>query len=124
MFKILKKINISASYAINGLIGTFKEEFMMRVQATFGLIQFVLAILLGAEIQEIVLIFLIWIILISQESMNTGIENLTDLVTDKEQKHLAKRAKDSAGGAVFIVSVASWIIFIVLVFDEVKELFM
>ncbi|MFV0288842.1 MAG: diacylglycerol kinase family protein [Mycoplasmatales bacterium] len=110
MFKILKKINKSASYAIAGLKGTFKEEFMMRVQFTFGLIQFILALILGFSLEQTVIIFVIWVVLVSQENMNTAVENLTDLVSPQEQK-LAKRAKDSAGGAVFIISVMSWIVF-------------
>lgn len=112
MINIIKKINKSASYAIAGIIATFKEEFMARVQFTFGLIQFTLSIILGFEFIQIIVIFIIWILLISQENMNTAIENLTDLVTDHKKYHLAKRAKDSAGGAVFIVSVMSWCVFI------------
>lgn len=112
MFKILKKINKSASYAIAGLIGTFKEEFMMRVQFTFGLIQFVLALILKFSLEQTIITFIVWIVLISQENMNTAVENLTDLVSTEEQK-LAKRAKDSAGGAVLIISVMSWVVFVI-----------
>lgn len=116
---MLNKINKSAKYAIEGIIGTFKEEFMMRVQFSFGLIQFLLAIILHLELTKIIIIFLIWMLLFSLENMNTAVENITDYVMDGKNHYLAKRAKDSAGASVFIISVASWIIFILLVVDNI-----
>lgn len=111
MIEILKKINRSASWGISGIKATFKEEFMARVQFSFGLIQFILSIILSFKIEQIMIIFLIWVLLVSQENMNTAVENLTDLVTNKKENELAKRAKDSAGGAVLLISVMSWIVF-------------
>lgn len=111
MIKILKTINQSKKWAIMGIIDSFKEEFMLRVQFSFGLIQFILSIVFKFNFEQILLTFWIWLTLICAELLNTGIENNTDLITNGEQKHHAKRAKDSAGGAVFILSVGSWIIF-------------
>ncbi len=112
MFSILKKINKSATFGMQGIVGTFKEEFMMRVQFSFGLIQFILSLILGYEFWQITIIVIIWIVLISQEIMNTAVEDLTDLVCGQEKHTLAKKAKDKAGGAVLIVSIMSWTVFI------------
>lgn len=86
---------------------------MMKVQFGFGLIQFILAIIFGFKIREVLAVFVIWMVLISLECMNTGIENAVDLI-DVNKTRLAKRAKDSAGRSVLIISVVSWINFIVL----------
>ncbi len=118
MFNILKKINRSAGWGINGIIGTFKEEFMARVQFSFGLIQFILSIILGFPLDHIIIILIIWVLLVSQENMNTAVENLTDLVTSKKEHELAKRAKDSAGGAVLIISILSWTVFVLFLIER------
>ncbi len=112
MIKILKTIDQSKNWAITGIIDSFKEEYMLRVQFCFGLIQFILSIVFKFNFEQILLTFWVWLTLICAELLNTGIENNTDLITNGEQKYRAKRAKDSAGGAVFLLSVGSWIIFI------------
>lgn len=119
MQSILKKINKSASYAISGMKDTFKEEFMCRVQFTFGLIQFVLGLILGFTFIQMIIIFAIWMLLVSLEFMNTGIENLSDLVS-KDKEHYIKRAKDSAAASVFLISVTSWIIFVLFIIVKIK----
>ena len=63
MMKIIKRINKSATFGISGIIDTFKEEFMMKVQFSFGLIQFSLALILGFSFIEVVITFVIWMIL-------------------------------------------------------------
>lgn len=111
MIKILKTIQQSGIWAINGIIDTFKEENMFRVQSCFGLLQFFLGLLLKFNFYDMIIIFWVWITLISSELMNTGIENNTDLISQGEKSEYARRAKDSAAGGVFLISVSSWLIF-------------
>ena len=54
------------------------------------------------------------------ELVNTGIERCVDLVT-KEYHDLAKAAKDIAAGAVFIMSIFSVIIGIVIFLPKIIE---
>lgn len=122
MIRLIEKISKSGQYAINGIKDTFKEELMARVQFSFGLIQFLLALILKFDKVEIVIIFAFWMILTSQEIMNTAVENVVDLVSKNEKTEFARRSKDSAAGSVFLLSIVSWIIFIVLAFDNIKEL--
>ncbi len=112
MFNIIRKINISASYCIVGIKDTFKEEFMARVQFSFGLIQFMLGLILGFNFFMMVIMSSLWLLLVSAELMNTAVENVCDFVTSDKQQYI-KRAKDSAGAAVFIISVFSWVMFVI-----------
>lgn len=119
MINIIKKIAISGNYAVKGIRDSFREEFMVRVQFSFGLIQFLIVLLIRASFVEVIIIFALWINLVSQEIMNTGIENLTNLVTGSQQELLAKRAKDSAAGSVMLLSITSWIIFLAIFFTTI-----
>ncbi len=112
MIKIIKTINQSAKWASTGIIDSFREEFMLRVQFTFGLTQFILSIIFKFNFEQILFTFWVWITLIAVELLNTGVENNSDAFTNGQKMYHAKRAKDSAGGAVFLLSVGSWLIFI------------
>ncbi len=121
MSKIIKKIYSSANWSITGIIRTFQEEFMFRVQTSFGLIQIIIAILVKASLNKILFISWMAVTLVAMELMNTALENITDLVTNNQHFYLAKRAKDSAGAAVFVLSVMSWVITILLLHNELLE---
>lgn len=119
MFKLMKKISKSASYGLSGVLNTFKTELMMRVQFSFGLIQFILSLLFKFEITQIVIILIVWIMLISQEVSNTAIERLTDLVVGEKRNQLAKEAKDCAAGSVVLISILSWFVFIMFLIQNI-----
>lgn len=112
MIKIIKRINNSAMWAIEGIKATFKEEFMARVQFTFCIIQLGLALVLGYSFFMLVVMACMSLLLISAELMNTAVENVCDMVTEEKHQYI-KRAKDSAGAAVFIISVFNWVMFFV-----------
>ncbi len=112
MFRVIKKINTSASYCIVGIKDTFKEEFMARVQFSFGLIQFILGLLFHFSFFMMIVISILWLLLVSAELMNTAVENVCDFVASDKQQYI-KRAKDSAGAAVFIISVFNWVMFVI-----------
>ena len=114
MIKIIKRVNHSASFALSGIKDTIKEEFMMRFQMLLGLSLFFLSIILNFNIRDSILLFIMFIILTSAELMNTAIENTVDLISKENKTHYGKRAKDSAGAAVFLISITMVIIFLVL----------
>jgi diacylglycerol kinase len=114
MIKIIKRVNHSASFAIAGIKDTIKEEFMMRFQVLLGLSLFFLSIILNFNIRDIILMFILFIVLTSAELMNTAVENTVDLISNETKTHHGKRAKDSAGAAVFIISVSTVLVFIIL----------
>lgn len=76
-----------------------------------------LVILLGffLQVSKVEWVFLLLSIggVISLELINSSIENLVDLVTD-EFHPLAKKAKDMAAAAVFIFSIVSIIIGLII----------
>lgn len=114
MIKLIKRVNHSAGFAISGIKDTIKEEFMMRFQMILGFTLFCLSIILSFDVRDILLMFILFIILTSAELMNTAVENAVDLISNEKKSHYGKRAKDSAGAAVFIVSVTTVITFICL----------
>ncbi len=124
MIKIIKAINRSAKWAIDGITDTFKEEFMMRVQFSFGAIQFILALLVHAPKIEVLFILWMWITIVAMELMNTGVENVTNLAAQKKYHNHGRRAKDSAGGAVFLLSISSWVVTILLIGDDLLQIFL
>lgn len=117
--KLIKRIWQSLIWALEGIKDTVREEIMIRVQFLFGLIQFVLGLCFHLSFIYILIILLLWIMLVSQEIMNTAVENAIDLVS-KEKSKYAKRAKDNAAGSVVLISIFSWIIFILLVLSSYK----
>ncbi len=113
MSNILKKISTSGFNAKVGVIETFKEEFMCRVQFSFFIIQLVLSVILNFDFYSIIIILMGGSLVIALELLNTGVENLCDFCSS-EYEQLIKRSKDSAAGGVFIISVSNWIIFLLL----------
>lgn len=77
----------------------------------------ILVVLLGffLEVSKVEWLFLLILIggVISLELINSSIENLVDLVT-AEYHPLAKKAKDMAAAAVFIYSIVSIIIGLII----------
>lgn len=77
----------------------------------------ILVVLLGffLEVSKVEWLFLLLLIggVISLELINSSIENLVDLVT-AEYHPLAKKAKDMAAAAVFIYSIVSIIIGLII----------
>lgn len=109
---IIKHVNNSAKNAIRGVVVTFKNEKMFRFHLTLYILVLILMRLLSFDtvVQFTLVIFMV--MSLSLELLNTAIEDIVDLVVNNEQHPLAKRAKDAAGGGVFISAITGYAIFL------------
>ena len=102
--------------AISGLMYTVKTQLNIKRQIAIGV--FVIAISLLLKIPKIEFMFLIFSIalVIFAETVNTAIETVVDMYTEKYNEK-AKIAKDVGAGAVLVCSINS-IVIAIIVFAE------
>jgi diacylglycerol kinase len=96
----------SFRYATAGLFVFFATTRNARVQVCAGLTAIALAALLRISRVEWALLLLTIAAVLALEAVNSAIEAAVDLVTP-EYHPLAKRAKDLAAGAVWLMALAS-----------------
>ena len=100
---------ISFKHAFDGIIYCLKTQPNFRVHLVAG----TLAILVGlyfniSYIEFLVLLFTIALV-ITTEMVNTAIESMTDLITEKYHQQ-AKIAKDVAAGMVLMTAILSVVV--------------
>ena len=96
----------SFRHATVGLGLLFATGRNARIQGVAGLAAIVLAALLGISRAEWAILLLTIAAVLALEAVNSAIEATVDLVT-LEYHPLAKRAKDLAAGAVWLMALAS-----------------
>jgi diacylglycerol kinase len=101
--------SVSFKHALEGIIYQVKTQPNFRIHILAALIVVAAGIIFKiSPIEWLVLTFIICLVLIA-ESINTSIESVVDLLTDKY--HLqAKIAKDVSAGMVLITAITSIII--------------
>lgn len=97
----IKRYKNEYRHAVDGIIYAIEKEWNLLLIMIFILIIFGLCLLFPVTIPELLAIVISAGILMATEMLNTSIEALTDLVTT-EENHLAKIAKDTVSGAVFL----------------------
>lgn len=118
----LGRFRNSFKYSMAGLRYAYKNEQSMTVHVIVTALVIVFGLLFQIKLIEwIICIFLIGIIMAS-ELLNTAIEAVVDLCT-QDYHPLAKVAKDTASAAVFIFSIASAIIGILIFAPYIIKLF-
>lgn len=90
----------------------------MKIHLLFTMVVILLGLLL--QVSRVEWVFLLILIggVISLELINSSIENLVDLVTE-EFHPLAKKTKDMAAAAVFIFSIVSVIIGLIIFIPKI-----
>ena len=103
------KLIRSCAHALRGLSGAFREESNLRIHFLASTIVVLLGFYFSIEAWEWCILILVSTLVISLELINSGIENLVDLVT-LEQNLMARKVKDIAAAAVLIAVTASLVI--------------
>jgi len=100
----LRKHSISVKHAFEGVVYTLKTQPNFRVHIFFAILAVSLGFIFSISRAEwAVIIFVIGLVLVA-EMVNTSIESVVDLLTDKY--HIsAKIAKDVAAGMVLVTAV-------------------
>jgi len=105
----MKRFLHSFIYAWNGIITTAKKEVNFRIHLLASVCVIAFGIFFQINVFEWIVILLLIGGILSLELMNTAIERIVDMVTQKYHP-LAKMAKDAGAGAVFIYAIISVII--------------
>lgn len=108
----------SFGFAVEGIISTFRSEFMFRFYSAVLILVFTLALIVHLPLLELLFLMICWTIVLSFELINTGVEKAIDATSIHNQ--LTKFAKDAAAGSVAISGVMSGVVSLILI---IKQLF-
>lgn len=96
----------SFGYAFQGIWTCIREERNIKIHLTVtGLVVF-FGFFLGISKTEWCICLCLFGLVLALELVNTAVESAVDLVTE-ERKPLAKKAKDTAAGAVLIAAICA-----------------
>ncbi len=107
-----KKIN-SFKYAIDGLKFAYKFEQSMTLHLITTLSFVILGLIFSVSLFEWAIIFMLLGMIAAIELINTSLEAVVD-VTSEDYHILAKIGKDTASGAVFVISSSAFIVFCIM----------
>lgn len=99
----------SIGHAFTGFFTALKEETSLKIQLSLGVIAVFLGFYFDISSSEWMAVVLCIAAVLSAETMNSAIENLSDKIT-REQDPYIKKAKDMGAGAVLVVATASIVI--------------
>ena len=116
-----KKYWGDVKYAIEGIVHVFRTQKHMRFHFLSVIIAGIFCLLLKLNYLEIVAIVFAISFVIFAELINTAVETVVDMVTQKYHP-LAKFAKDIAAGAVLVASINAIIIAVIILFNRNKIL--
>ena len=94
----------SFDHAFAGIRKTAARERNFRIQIYFGIAAVIACIILRVDAWLFVMVAFAIFFVLAMELINTSIEALTDLITQGKPHPLAKKAKDTAAGAVLLAS--------------------
>ena len=107
------KIHHSFGFAFTGIVHAFKDNRNIRIHTIIAILVLLASFLLGLTKSEKIIVFLVIVLVIVSEMINTAIEEMIDLITN-EHREEAKRAKDAAAGMVLVTSIGALIVGIVI----------
>lgn len=104
-----KKLRNSFKYAFSGIKLCIENEQNMFIHFSIATLVIICSFLFKiSKIEWIICLLLIGLVFM-MELFNTAIENVCNLVTKEENKHV-KIAKDTAAGAVLVMAIISSIV--------------
>ena len=104
--------------AVSGILYSIKNERNIKIQIVIATLVIIFGVLFKLNIIEwLFIIFAIMLVIIT-EVINTAIETVVNMYTDKYNE-IAKIAKDVAAGAVLIASINSVIVAGLILFGRV-----
>ncbi|QIL46895.1 diacylglycerol kinase family protein [Vagococcus coleopterorum] len=101
-------------HALAGWKVALVEERNLKIHLVISVLVIALATFLGFNQMEWLVLIMTIAAVVGLEMLNTLIENLVDLVTEKQFHPLAKKVKDVAAGLVLFASLVAVIIGIIL----------
>ncbi|MFA5133194.1 MAG: diacylglycerol kinase [Patescibacteria group bacterium] len=115
---MLRQFFKSFGHAVRGIIIVFKEEQSFRVQVLAAFIVLALMFVFPLNIVEKSILILLIIIVLALEMLNSVLERFIDVFKPRVHEYI-KDIKDIAAGAVFISSLGSFLIGIIIFYPHV-----
>ena len=119
----LKERITSFKYAITGIREVLKSEANLKIHLVATALTLCAGAYFGISKTEWSLTILCIVVVLSAETFNTAIENLTDLVSP-DFHPLAKKAKDAAAGAVLWVAIGAFLVGLIIFLPKIFDLFL
>ena len=120
--KGIKRITNSFKYAFNGFIDTYRTEQSVWIYIPVSLLVILMGFYFKISTMEWLVIVLVLGIILSLELVNTALEAVVDLATDKYHP-LAKKAKDTVAAAVLVFAITAVIIGLIIFIPKIMLLF-
>jgi undecaprenol kinase len=112
----------SFSYALKGLLKTFREEQNLKIQIFAGLVVLILGVYFSlGRIEWTVLTLAVCLVLIA-EITNSAVERVTDVLKPRINTYV-KEIKDIMAAAVLLSSIAAVIVGVIIFFPYVSKFF-
>lgn len=105
-------------YAFAGIKSGIQREQNMKMHCLMTILVIVAGVFFKLSVIEWCICILLCGLIMALELVNTAIEAVVDLVTE-EQKPLAKLAKDTAAGAVFLLAISAAVIGGIIFFSKI-----
>ncbi|MDD7663988.1 MAG: diacylglycerol kinase family protein [Lachnospiraceae bacterium] len=112
----------SFGYAFQGIWECIRDERNIRIHLVMTTLVIIGGIILHISLQEWITVLILFGLVISLELVNTAVESTVDLVTE-EKRPLAKKAKDTAAGAVLVSAIAAAIIGLMIFVPKIIDFF-
>jgi diacylglycerol kinase (ATP) len=110
----------SANLAVDGILYAARTQRHLRWHFVSALVVLLLGLFLGLNRIEFVALSLAVVLVLITEILNTSIEAVVDLVSEAYHP-LAKAAKDTAAGAVFVASFGAVVLGYFILYPHVAD---
>lgn len=117
-----RKLKDSFKFAFEGLGFAISKNQNLRIHFIIGITVAIAGIFLGLNPFEMGIIWVMILLVIASEMVNTAIEQMVDLITIEHRKE-AKIAKDVSAGMVLVASIGSLIVGIMIFTPYIVRLF-
>ncbi|MGL5634589.1 MAG: diacylglycerol kinase [Sarcina sp.] len=117
----MKKLLNSFNFAINGIIYALRTQRNMRIHFAIALIVLLASFLYDISKLEFIALAISITLVVVAELINTAIESVIDLGTNHYHP-LAKIAKDTAAGAVFLTALNAILVGYIVFGDKLTQI--
>lgn len=112
----MKKQIISFKCAFRGIRYTVKNESHMRFHIVAGFYVLLFSLFYNFSAAQMALLIILIALIMAFEVVNTCIEELCNLISDRYEP-LVRVAKDTAAGAVLVLSIAAAVVAVIFFLD-------
>lgn len=103
----------SLGFAWTGIVQTIRSQRNMRMHIGFAVMALMLAAILQAPLEHVLVILVLIGVVFAAELFNTAVEAIVDMVSPQHFR-LAAVAKDAAAGAVLILAFISVVVGLII----------